>query len=102
MFALLFSIYIRSTMIAWSAVDLGTESLISKINAWNISMSCFSAKHTEIRSKNKDLNGLESELCVRVEWHVYLHTVTSESYHYKNIAQCDGPEQSGQYHLIKI
>ena len=58
MFALFLSIYFRSTMIAWSAVDLGTENLINKTNDWNISMSCFSAK---IRSKNKDLNGSESE-----------------------------------------
>jgi hypothetical protein len=46
MFALFVSIYFRSTVIASSAVDLGTENLISKTNGWNISMSCFSAKST--------------------------------------------------------
>jgi hypothetical protein len=60
MFALFVSIYFKSTVIALSVVDLGTENLISKTNDRNISMSCFSAKHTELRSKNTDLNGSES------------------------------------------
>ena len=56
-------IYFRSTVIASSAVDHGTENLTSKTNDWYITISCFFAKYTEIRSKNTDLNGSESELC---------------------------------------
>jgi hypothetical protein len=33
-------------VIASSAVDLGTDNLISKTNDWNISISSFSAKFT--------------------------------------------------------
>ena len=61
MCALFAYIYLRSTVISSSAVDLGTENLISTTNDWTISISYFSAKHTEKRSENKDLNGSESE-----------------------------------------
>ena len=65
------------SVIASSAIDRGLELRSGQIKDYKISICCFSAKYTTLKSKKKDLLAPEAGYCVRVERHVCPQTVVS-------------------------